>query len=83
MEFLLEVFFAGLIINFLGLNTRYYFFKLIGKEKEKDYLSGDKIKYDSTDSITQPVFNVIIGFAVFALISIGVMYLVFIVTGDL
>jgi hypothetical protein len=77
MDFLVEVIFANLIINFLGLNTRYYFFKLIGQEKERDYLSGEKTNYDSTDKISQHVFNIIIGLIVLALISFTVAYLVF------
>ena len=77
MDFLIEAFIGSLIINFLGLNTRYYFFKLIGQEKEKDYLSGEKTMYDSTDKISQSIFNLIVGLVVLALISFTMAYLVF------
>mgnify|MGYP000566081027 CR=1 FL=1 len=49
MGILLELFFRGLIVNVLGLYTRYYFFKLIAKEKNIDYLLGDKVLKDNPD----------------------------------
>lgn len=76
MGILLELFFRGLIVNVLGLYTRYYFFKLIAKEKNIDYLLGDKVLKDKTDLIFQHIFNVVIGLIMFTAISFAIAYLV-------
>ncbi len=77
MDFLIELIFRGLIVNFLGVSTRYYFFKLIGKPKSIKYLSGEIIKKDSTDLVQQPIFNIVIGLIVFCVISFSIAYMVF------
>ena len=76
-EFFIEIIFRGLIVNVFGLYPRYYFFKLIGKEKDIKYLSGEIQINDSTDIIQQHIFNVIIGFIVFFVISYGIVYVVY------
>jgi len=77
MDFISEFLIGGLIINFLGLYSRYYFFKLIGKPKDKKYLSGEKKIYDSTDKVQQLIYNFIIGLIGFTLISFSIAYIVF------
>jgi len=77
MDIIFELIIKNLIVNFFGLYSRYYFFKLIGNSKDIKYLSGDKTKYDSNDIVQQPIYNVIIGLVVFAGISILIAYLVY------
>lgn len=76
MDLIIELIFRGLIVNVLGLYSRFYFFKLIGKEKQIDYLLGEKNKNNNTESISQHAFNIIIGLIVFAIISFAIAYLV-------
>lgn len=77
MDILIEVFFRGLIINFLGLYTRFYFFKLIKQNKTKLYLSGEeKSMNDKTGIITQHVFNVVVGLITFAILSFSIVYII-------
>jgi uncharacterized membrane protein len=76
MEILVELFFRGLIVDFFGLYSRFYFFKLIGKKRTLTYLKGEEKKTDSTDTISQHVFNVVIGLITFISLSFFVAYLV-------
>ncbi|MCX7552108.1 hypothetical protein [Xanthomarina sp. F2636L] len=76
MEIIVELIFRGLIVNVLGVYTRYYFFKLIGQTKSIEYLLGEKNRKDSSDIISQHFFNVFIGLMTFALISVSIAYLV-------
>ncbi len=39
---LLEIIFGGLIINFLGINARYYFLKIFNKNLKKEDFKNDK-----------------------------------------
>jgi len=39
IEFLIEIIIRGLIIRFFGINTRYLYFKIIGKNVSKAELS--------------------------------------------
>lgn len=76
MEIIIELIFRGLIVNVLGVYTRYYFFKLIRKGKSIEYLLGEKYQKDSSDIISQHFFNIFIGLITFALISFFIAYLV-------
>ena len=73
MNNLLRIVLGAIIADFLGINTRYLFFKIIGKEKTKEHLRGDDIKDDSL--ISQHVFNIIVGFLILFLIILLLMYL--------
>jgi len=73
MDFFLEIIIGGIVANFFGLYTRYFFFKLIGRKKTIKYLSGE-IKDEQT-SASQKFFNVITGMASFSLLVIGIVYL--------
>lgn len=77
VEFFLDIILKGLIVQFFGLYPRYYFFKLIGKEKDIKYLSGEKKLHDSTDKIQQPIFNAVIGLIIFALVVYLIAYIVY------
>ncbi|NIF05289.1 hypothetical protein F3J23_07525 [Chryseobacterium sp. Tr-659] len=70
---LLEIIFGGLITQFLGLNTRYYFFKIFNKNLKKGDFENDK--EDIGSSFSQGFYNFFIGLIVFILLSFGVVYL--------
>lgn len=77
MEIIVELIFRGLIVNLLGVYTRYYVFKFIGQEKSIDYLLGTKNRKDNSDNMSQNFFNASIGLITFVLISTSIAYLVF------
>ncbi|KXH80468.1 hypothetical protein [Chryseobacterium kwangjuense] len=73
---LLEAIFGGILIRFLGLNTRYYFFKIFDESVKKEDFESDK--EDIGASFYQGFFNFFIGLIVFFLLSFGIVYLLFI-----
>jgi uncharacterized membrane protein YdjX (TVP38/TMEM64 family) len=77
MNFIIEIILQGLIIDFLGKRTRFYFFKILGKEKSLKYLSGSKKKQGSYSMFEQHIMNVIVGIASFCIISFGLVYLLY------
>lgn len=70
---LLEIIFGGLITQILGLNTRYYFFKIFNKNLKKEDFQNDQEDIDS--SFSQGFYNFSIGLLVFFLLSFGIVYL--------
>lgn len=64
--------FRRFIIDYIGVYTRYYFLKLIGREKSLDFLSG---KNDSDSGMSQGFVNALVGFSITALLFITVAYL--------
>lgn len=76
MNLIFELFLRGLIVDFLGRYTRYYFFKAIGKPKTMDYLTAGKSK-DHYFIISQHMSNVIIGLLVTCGLFFGIAYLGF------
>ncbi len=77
MNFIFEIILQGLIIDFLGKRTRFYFFKFIGKEKPLDYFSGTKKKQGNYSMFEQHVMNVVVGFISFFIISFGAVYILY------
>ncbi|NQX85929.1 MAG: hypothetical protein HRT67_08490 [Flavobacteriaceae bacterium] len=73
MELFIEIVFRWLIVRILGIHTRYLFFKLIGKKKSMDYLSGVTGKIESP----QDFYNAVTGLIIFCLLSVGIAYIVF------
>lgn len=73
MELLIELVFRGLIINFLGINARYFFFRLIGKKINRSDLKskGD----ENQDDWYQDFLNGLAGLLVICLLSMGLAYL--------
>lgn len=68
-----EIFFRALIIDFFGVNTRYYFFKIFNKNiKKKDFI---KDSVTNSDNIMQGVYNFIVGIIVSCLFIIGVAFI--------
>nr|WP_320036517.1 hypothetical protein [uncultured Bacteroides sp.] len=72
---LFELFIEGYVANTVGLYSRYYFFWLLGKKKNINYLSG-KGK-DKINNASQIFFNSIIGLLVLALALLGLFSLYF------
>ncbi len=66
---------SGFITKTIGLHFRYFFFKLIGRKKTINYLSG-KTK-DGPNNVLQVIFNFCIGSIIFALFSIAFFYIYF------
>lgn len=75
MGILIEIFIEGFIINILGLYTRFFFFKLLGKNVTIKQLSGNTKKMQ--DNISQNMANAIIGIIMFVPLSLGVLYVIF------
>ena len=74
MEFL-QIIIGNFLFNFLGVNTRFYFFKIFNRNLNRD----DFVKENEKDSggIMQGIYNVFIGFAVFILVSLGIAYIAY------
>lgn len=70
MELLFDLFIRRLVIRMFGINARYFFFKMIGKQKTYDELSGVSTKSE----IQQDVINAITGIAVFCSIMACIAY---------
>ncbi|GEM_PF-4909163 len=72
LELLLEVIIIGFISNILGKYTRYYFLKIIGRERSVEYLSGNSA--DQSNRVSHGVLNFLVGVGVlFALLFIVVL----------
>jgi len=68
MEILVELFIRNFLTHFVGLNTRYFFFKIFGSSKTKDYFSGEKGN-DKVGTLSQNVLNAIVGIIVIVCLS--------------
>jgi hypothetical protein len=73
MEALFEIIFKVLIINFLGVNTRYYFFRIFNKNLKKQDFEGNQP--DELKGLGQGFYNAFIGLIIFCILSIGIAYL--------
>lgn len=71
---LLEIIFGGLISQILGLNTRYYFFKIFNKNLKKEDFASDQ---DEINGLGQGFYNSFIGFIVFCLLFFGLTYIAY------
>jgi len=71
---LFELFLEGYVANTLGLYSRYYFFRVLGKKKSINYLSG-KGK-DKINNTSQIFFNSIIGLVVLALVLLEFFFII-------
>ncbi|ASB49254.1 hypothetical protein [Alkalitalea saponilacus] len=80
MEFLFELFLRRLIINGMGLYSRYIFFWLIGNKKKIEFLSG-KNKSSLAGNYSQGFYNAVIGIFVFAGLLFLIIFIVAVVTG--
>lgn len=72
---LLEIIFGGLITQFLGLNTRYYFFKIFDESVKKEDFESDK--EDIGASFSQGFYNSFVGLIVFCILFFAITYIAY------
>jgi len=65
-----------LLADPIGVYTRYFFFKIIGKKKNIEYLRGNS--KDPSDNFGQAFVNTLIGFIVFCVVVVSCGYLMYI-----
>lgn len=73
MEALFELIFGRLITYYLGLNTRYYFFKLFNHNLKKEDIEGGN--NDRLSDLGQGFYNSIIGLIIFFILSFVIVYI--------
>ena len=71
MEVLFELIFGRIIIQSLGLNTRYYFFKLFNRNLKKESFRGNKSEI--LKGLGQGFYNSFIGLIMFCILSFGIV----------
>lgn len=76
MEIILELIIRRIIISFLGVNVRYFFFLCIGNSKSFQELRGENEKGEII-YLSQQVFNIITGLVVSSILILGIVYIVF------
>ena len=70
---LFEIILRGIIANIIGLYTRYYFLKLIGKNVSIKQLSGKG--ENEIDNFGQVAINIIVGLAVLISAILGIAWI--------
>lgn len=73
MDIIIEVIIGGIIARYLGLYTRYFFYKLIGKKKSLEYLSGKG--EEDMNRVSHNMINAIIGCLIFLPLAVGIAYI--------
>ena len=76
METLFELIIRGVIINFLGVNIRYYFFKFFKKDIKKDDFFNNQEDIDH--SFSQGFYNFFVGIISFFILSFGIAYILYV-----
>ena len=76
MDLIFELFVRRLIVNFFGKNTRFLFYKILGKPKSMEYLTADETT-DNYQVISQHLSNAIVGLIICIGLSFLGAYLVF------
>lgn len=71
---LLEIIFGGLITQILGLNTRYYFFRIFNNNLKKEDFASDK---EEIHGFGQGFYNSFIGLIIFCLLLLGLTYIAY------
>lgn len=76
MQNIFQIIIGRILGRFIGLNTRYLFYKLLGKEKAYDELSKPVIvkgnKYDF-EGLQQDIYNAIVGALVIIFIVVVII----------
>ena len=73
MEIIIEIIIKEFLIDFLGINTRYYFFRIFKKNIKKESLS---INQDEIVSgFAQGFYNFFVGIFMFSLLVALMVYL--------
>lgn len=70
-----EILIKGIIINFFGANTRYYFFKFFNKDlKKKDFESNQE---DIGGAFSQGFYNFFVGIIVSGIFFFSIAYIMY------
>lgn len=78
MEELIGILFAREIIRFVGKYSRYFFFKIIGKDISIEKLSNVSTKEDDfAEAVNQDMLNAIVGMIVFIPLCVVIAFCVF------
>ena len=73
MEVIIEIIIKKFLIDFLGINTRYYFFRIFKKNIKKESLSVNQNEIVS--GFAQGFYNLFVGIFVFSLLVAFMVYL--------
>ncbi len=73
MNVIVDMIFRQLIVRFIGVYIRYFFFKIIGKEKSLMHLRGEDME-DPANAVMQDFFNAVIGMFVPTIIIMAIAY---------
>ena len=73
MEVIIEIIIKEFFIDFLGINTRYYFFRIFKKNIKKESLSANQNEIVS--SFAQGFYNFFVGIFMFSLLVALMVYL--------
>jgi len=73
MEVIIEIIIKEFLIDFLGINTRYYFFRIFKKNIKKESLSANQDEIVS--GFAQGFYNFFVGIFMFSLLVTLMVYL--------
>ena len=73
MEVIIEIIIKEFLIDFLGINTRYYFFRILKKNIKKESLSVNQNEIVS--GFAQGFYNFFVGIFMFSLLVALMVYL--------
>ena len=73
MEVIIEIIIKEFLIDFLGINTRYYFFRIFNKNIKKESLSANQDEIVS--GFAQGFYNFFVGIFMFSLLVALMVYL--------
>ena len=73
MEVIIEIIIEEFFIDFLGINTRYYFFRIFKKNIKKESLSANQNEIVS--GFAQGFYNFFVGIFMFSLLVALMVYL--------
>ena len=73
MEVIIEIIIKEFLIDFLGINTRYYFFRIFKENIKKESLSVNQNEIVS--GFAQGFYNLFVGIFVFSLLVALMVYL--------
>ena len=73
MEVIIEIIIKEFLIDFIGINTRYYFFRIFKKNIKKESLSANQNEIVS--GFAQGFYNFFVGIFMFSLLVTLMVYL--------
>ena len=73
MEVIIEIIIKEFLIDFIGINTRYYFFRIFKKNIKKENLSANQ--NEIVTGFAQRFYNFFVGIFMFSLLVALMVYL--------